>query len=126
MSYLTEAFDYIVQSHNYHTNNAYLIISDEYQIDRINKDENCGYSKCSPANQPIGLPQYKGERISPTVSRNDFQQLPGIGCNSNFYHQRGRGPSDVIYTSDGVNKFCSQMNTCTNLYDKPIYTKCSK
>jgi hypothetical protein len=129
MSYLTEAFEFIVPTHNYHTNNAYMVIGNEYQIDRINRDEltECGTSYCSPAVQPVGLPQYAGQTISPTVSCNDFQQLPSVGCNSDFYRQRSRGPSDTIYTSSGPDKFCSKMNTCENF--KPwSYTtqKCCK
>jgi len=115
MSYLTEAFNYIVPSHDYHTNNAYLVISDEYQIDRIKKDENCGSIDCSIPPQPLELLQYRNNYISPSVSCNNFEQLPAIGCNSNFYHQRGRGPNDVIYTSSGPDKFCSQINKCKNI-----------
>ena len=73
MSYLTEAFNYIVPSHDYHTNNAHLVISDEYQIDRIKKDENCGSVDCSIPPQQSKLTEHY---VSPSVSCNDFEHLP--------------------------------------------------
>ena len=129
MSYLTEAFQFIVPAYNYHTNNAYMVIGDEYQIDKIKRDDciECGISKCSPNEQPLRLPQYLGQTVSPSVSCNNFQQLPSVGCNSDFYRQRGRGPSDTIYTSSGRDKFCGELSTCKNFkpFSSPV-KRCSK
>ena len=106
MSYLTEAFQFIVPNYYFHTNNAYMVIGDDFEVDKIsNEKKNEPTIKCKSHTSNNFL-------ISPMVSINNFPQLPNMNSLDDFYRQRGRGHNEPIYTTNSAHKFCNKMNSC--------------
>lgn len=111
MSYLSEAYQFLVPNYYFHTNNGYMVIGDDYQVDTIHAEKiNEPRVECSfPNKQCIG----NYIRVSPTVTMNNFPQLPNMGAMDDFYRQRGRGRYDRIYMSKNQGcGLCNMVNTC--------------
>ena len=114
MSYLTEAFHYIVPNYYYHTNNSYMVIADDYQVDKLTQEKiNEPTINCVHTNRKKIQGDNTYIRVSPTVSINNFPQLPNMGCSSDLERQRGRGANEPIFTANGPRKYCSEMTQCT-------------
>ena len=109
MSYLSEAYQFLVPNYYFHTNNNYMVVADDYQIDKIHAEKiNEPRMDCQVNN--VG----NYARISPTISNNNFPQLPNMFAKDDLYRQRGRGWNEPIYMSNVKGCYCNTFGSCDN------------
>jgi hypothetical protein len=131
MSRLNYAFEPIVPKYYYHTNNAYMVIDEEYQIkdlcDNVSCEPPCPYKAQSfplldsalgyndpSVNHAHGRPRYQN---SPSVStRGTFNQLPRVKLPfhppQNIKHPYIPAFEPMYCDDKSSNRYCSHMDKC--------------
>lgn len=114
MSYLSEAYQFLVPNYYFHTNRNYLVIADDYQVEKLHAEKiNEPRIDCNVNNfdeKCIG----NYIRVSPTITDNNFRQLPNMRAKDDVYRQRGRGWNEHIYMSNNNGCYCNTFETCDN------------
>lgn len=95
MSYLSEAFQFIVPIYQYDTNNAYIIVDDRYEINSMNHtgecEKACAY-KFDYYTNPYDSPILSGNSPLPPAPI-QLKQTPRQKC--------------------GTHSFCNKMDNCS-------------
>ena len=111
MSYLSEAYQFIVPNYYFHTNTNYMVIADDYQVEKLHAEKiNEPLIKCPPI---VKRKDYI--RVSPTITMDNFPQLPNMGAKDDLYRQRVRGWNEPIYMANNERSaYCNPFGTCNN------------
>ena len=116
MSYLSEAYQFLVPNYYFHTNNNYMVVADDYQIEKIHAEKiNEPRIQC-PVNNVNENCIGNYARVSPTITMKDFPQLPNMFAKDDLYRQRGRGWNEPIYMSNVQGRYCNTYGSCDNYH----------
>lgn len=124
MSYLSEAYQFLVPNYYFHTNNNYMVIADDYQVEKLHAEKiNEPRIECTMTNSKC-VGNYI--RVSPTITNNDFPQLPNMFAKDDLYRQRGRGWNEPVYLPNNQKiGYCNPYGSCNN-YRKESFLKKEK